>query len=66
MYNLAENTEILAKLNFNNFTNVGLLMTNEGTLESQNHGEIVFGHLAGVKGTYKNKLSVQGKQTVGF
>ena len=26
--------------------------------------EIAFGHLAGVRGTYKNKLSVQAKQTV--
>ena len=33
-YNLAKNTDFLATSNFNNFANVGPLMTNDGALES--------------------------------
>ena len=39
-------------------------MTNDGALELWHQGEFVFGYLAGDRNNYKNKLSVQGNQTI--
>ena len=63
-YNLAKNTKFLAKSNFNSSANFYLLMTNDAVLESWHQGEFVLGLPAGFRGTYKNKLLVQSKQTV--
>ena len=63
-YNLAKNTKFLAKSNFNSSANFDLVMTNDGTMESLDQEEFVFGFLAGFRRTYKNKLLVQDKQTV--
>ena len=60
-YNSAEITVFLAKSNFNSSAIFGSLMTNNGVLERWHQGEFVFGHVAGDRNTYKNKLLVQGK-----
>ena len=63
-YNSAENTEFLAKSNFNSSAIFCPLTRNDGALESWHQGEFVFGHLAGDRNNYKNNNLVQGKQTV--
>ena len=44
---------------FSSSTDLGLLMANDGVLEARHQRELVFGHLAEVRGS-----SVQVKQTV--
>ena len=53
-----------SKTLINSSTKFGLSMTNDGALESWHKGGFYFDYLAGGKNNYKNKLSVQGKQTV--
>ena len=52
-YNSARNTEFLVRLIFPSSAKFGLLMTNDGVLKLWHNGEIVFGHLSGVMGAYK-------------
>ena len=62
--NSAENTGFLARSNFNSSANVGPSMTNDGALESWQQGVFILGILGCLRGTQKNKLLVQSKQTV--
>ena len=63
-YNSAESTEFLPRSILSSSVNFGPLMTNEDALESWHQGELFFGHLAGVRGAYKNKLAVHGKRAL--
>ena len=58
MNNLAENTEILARSNFNNFANVGPLMKHDGALELWYQEEVIFAHLTGGRNNDKKRLSM--------
>ena len=53
MYNSAENTQFLSKSNFNDSTNFGPLMTNDGGLELWHQEEFVLDLLAGGRHNYK-------------
>ena len=63
-YNLAGNTEILTRSNFNSFANFDPLAINDGALESSHKEKFVLGLLSGGRDNYKHTLLVQGKRTI--
>ena len=63
-YNSAVNTHFWACSKYNSFANFDPLMVNDGALELSHQGGFTLGLLAGGRHKYKNKLLVQGKQTV--